>query len=81
MVVVICNSFYDAKENYKNFLELIPLKGDIIERRWDACNCVETDDNMRYIFVDPKIANTFDQKQNDFIGEDLFFRLECMYDI
>lgn len=67
MVVVLCDSFEDAVDAFHDYLDYIREEtADVIVEIWEDCNCVETDDDMRYIFIDKRFKGVFD-KNNDVI--------------
>lgn len=74
MIVILCNSFSDAQEAYDIFityLEEICLFS--IKNTYDFCNCVETDDDLRYIFVDYRMEKLFCTITPDILTIDEFF--------
>lgn len=63
MVVVLCNSFDEAKEGFYRFLNFLqenePIFGTCISKVFKHSYCIETDDDLRYIFVDHRLQNLF----------------------
>ena len=75
MIVVMCDSWKNAQEAYEDYISFIDsycVDWAIVER-YDLCCCVHTDDGFRVIFIDRRIAGSFGESGNDFIGEEDFF--------
>lgn len=52
MILVLCDSFGDAQDAYDMFVSFLENNEPwSIKNTWDAAYCVETDDDLRYIFV------------------------------
>lgn len=71
MIAVLCPSFYDAKQNFYQFLSM--LNSWEIEKVFYHSYCVETDENLRYIFVDYRMRKIFEEIRSDIISVDEFF--------
>lgn len=51
MIVVLCSSFEEAQFAYDVFIEFLEENYPWnIKRRFDAAYCVETDDDLKYVF-------------------------------
>lgn len=73
MIVILCNSFQEVEDVYDWFvLFLEEHEPWSIVDTWDAAYCVETDDNLRYIFVDYRMRNLFKNITPDYIDVDQF---------
>ncbi len=75
MIVVLCNSFEEAVDAFHYWLNtVLAQEGAIfVENIWENGLCFETDDDVRYIFIDYHYADNFSAKDCDFIDEDRFF--------
>lgn len=74
MIVILCQSFEDAKEAFGLFMQyLLEYEPWSILNFWNACYCVETDENLRYIFVDYRMEHAFDNCRPDIVWEGDFF--------
>lgn len=75
MVVVLCDSFDDAKDGFDSFMDFLEnYEPFSILKVFEYSYCVETDDNLRYIFVDRRfkpLFHTFDRP--DEVELDEFF--------
>ena len=74
VVIVMCDTWKDAQRAYKIYQELLDDNEPpsfIVERN-DYCCCLQTDEDIRYIFVDRRMAKQFNQNLNDFIDVDMF---------
>ena len=47
MIVILCDSFDDAKEAFEIFLDYLNWECYVIKQNFKACYCVETDDDLR----------------------------------
>lgn len=53
MIVILCNSFDEAKDGFVRFMDFLEAYEPLnISKVFEYSYCVETDDNLRYIFVD-----------------------------
>lgn len=76
MIVILCESFYDAQIAFDAFMDYIEhISPWNIYKVWEQCYCVETDENLRYIFVDYRYGDKFRHMRPDFIGVKVFFDL------
>lgn len=73
MIVVLCNSFEDSKKAFEIFLNYLNWECCVIKENYEACYCVETDDDLRYIFIDYRMKNIFDKMTPDFLDVEEFF--------
>ena len=82
MIVILCKNVWDAANAFNLFKNLLINNGDCITRVWDACNCVETDSDLKYIFIDYRMEPFFENIGADIMDEDEFlFGVEEMYNI
>lgn len=76
MIVILCNSFEDAQNGFARFLHFLKMfEPASISRVFSYSYCVETEDDLRYIFVDYRFKNlalTFDEGI-DYVEMDEFF--------
>lgn len=76
MIVVLCNSFKKAQNDFDSFMEFLnTFEPFSISKVFKYSYCVETDDNLRYIFVDYRfksVASKFDDVI-DYVDSDEFF--------
>lgn len=76
MIVILCNSFEEAQNDFQFFLNYLNYCDPYsVSRVFRHSYCVETDGNLRYIFVDYRFKNLaweFDD-EIDYIGSDEFF--------
>lgn len=60
MIIIFCDSFEDAQFAYEAFIDFLeeyePYR---IKKAYDAAYCVETDDDLRFIFVDYRFKPLF----------------------
>lgn len=75
MIVILCNDFEDAKDSYDMFVSFLEeYEPFSIRRTYDASYCVETDDDLRYIFIDHRLKSVFQNfDKPDEVGVDEFF--------
>lgn len=75
MIVILCNSFEEAQDGYDMFVSFLEENEPwYIRTTYDASYCVETDDDLRYIFVDYRFEALFKTFDNpDVIEMDEFF--------
>lgn len=75
MIVVLCNSFEEAQESFYIFLDFLETyEPSSISKVFKPAYCVETDDDLRYIFVDYRFRNLFHSFCTpDIIEKDEFF--------
>lgn len=63
MIVVLCESFQHATDTFLYFLGM--LEDWTIKQVFLCSNCVETDDDLRYIFIDERYESLFEDKTDD----------------
>ena len=74
MIVILCNSHEGALKAFNYFLYFLDVYyPSCIREIYDACYCVETDDDLRYIFVDWRLAPVFADMTPDLIEVNRFF--------
>lgn len=60
MIVILCNSWQDAKDAYDCFIDFLErCVSYCIRKTYNSSCCIETDDDLRYIFVDHRFKNLF----------------------
>jgi hypothetical protein len=75
MIVILCGSFKEASKAFESFLDFL-LYGDYtpeVTRVWVDSNCVETDEDLRYIFVEHGYGKVFESMNADLIDICDFF--------
>lgn len=76
MIVILCDSFQDAQDSYWLFLEYIEetMPSYSIIRAIDAALLIDTDDDIRYMFVSWRYQGSLFEDQNvEFIEKEVFF--------
>lgn len=75
MIVVLCPTFKDAMRSFYRYVyDLRDYMGEwSIKRLFLSEYCVETDDDLRYIFIDKRYEKEFKNMRADFITMDKFF--------
>lgn len=74
MIVILCESFQDAINSFRYFLHFLEDNEPwSILQVWEKCQCVETDENLRYIFVDYRFEHAFDNCHPDIVDAGNFF--------
>ena len=70
MILILCNSFQEAREDYALFKDYLyfSAKEDIREV-YNAGLCIETDDDLRYMFVDRRYYDQLRKLRADTIDE------------
>lgn len=78
MIAILCPSFAEAKDAFYMFLKAIQdVEPWRIQYIYDASYCVETDDDLRYIFTDYRLGALYSKiLKADLIDQDEFFELE-----
>lgn len=60
MIVVLCDSFKDAQDAYDIYVSVLEeCEPYSIKQTYNAAYCVETDDDLRYIFIDRRLKMLF----------------------
>lgn len=64
MIVILCNSFQEAQDSFDVFMDFLETYEPFsISKEFRHSYCVETDDDLRYIFIDYRfksLAKKFD---------------------
>lgn len=81
MIVVLCETFEDAKEAFGIFLNYLNWECYPIKQNFEACYCVETDEDLRYIFIDYRMKNIFKDITTDFLDVEEFLDDFRSYDM
>lgn len=75
MIVVLCSSFYRAMEAFQEFLDFVEwFDSYLIRKVYAAEYCVETVEDLRYIFVDYRMEDLFIEMNADILDEEEFFQ-------
>lgn len=70
MIVVLCSSFEEAQFAYDIFVEFLEENYPWnIKQLYDAAYCVETDDDLKYVFVDYRFEHLFNKSDVMDMGE------------
>lgn len=60
MIVILCNSFDEAKDGFARFMDFLETYEPLsVSKVFEYSYCVETDDDLRYIFVDYRFKPLF----------------------
>ena len=74
MIVVLCKSFKSARKAFETFVEFLKDNEPwSIIKIYDCSNSVETDDDLRYVFIDSRYQHVFDQSRPDILWVSEFF--------
>lgn len=74
LVVICCRTYKTACEAFKLFLEFLNDNEPwSISKIFEHENCVETDDDLRYIFIDYRFEKVFENMKPDIIDVQEFF--------
>lgn len=74
MIVILCNSFQDAKDAFDIFMQFLEdYEPFSIQKELKSSYAVETDEDLRYIFVDYRMEHLFDKMTPDILWVDEFF--------
>lgn len=78
MIVILCDNYKDAITAFNVFLDCIKYNTlSSVIKCWPEACCLETDDDLRYIFIDYRFKNLFNRHTPDFIDvEDFFMDLD-----
>lgn len=76
MIVILCPSMQDAIDAFDIFVE--SLCEWEIQRCFESSLCVETTDDIKYLFIDERFEYRFDRFREDIVSVDEF--LEDMED-
>lgn len=76
--MVLCESQWEAEELFELWMMvLVHMAVENIRRAWPECLAVETDDDLRYIFVDYRMEHAFDNMKPDIVDSDEFLIAIC----
>lgn len=65
MIVILCNSFQEAQDGFDIFMNFLETYEPFsIFKVFESAYCVETDDGLRYIFVDYRFRPLFHKFDN-----------------
>lgn len=82
MILILCDSFQAAKEAFNLFIRWVEeyYLWDVLEI-FSHCFCIETDENLRYMFIDRRMKKVFDHLHPDIVEEkDFFHDIDVMMD-
>lgn len=74
MIVILCRNYKTACRAYEIFVEFLEDNEPwAIRQRFEHENCIETDDDLRYIFVDGRVEKVFENMRPDVVDVQRFF--------
>ena len=74
MIVILCKTYKDAHDAFDIFMSFLEDTNPwSIETVWEPCLCVETEDNLRYLFTDYRMKKEFENLKPDILDVDEFF--------
>ena len=74
MIVIFCSSFAEAQEAYDLFINMLEENNPLCILETDPhMLTIETDDNLRYVFIDYNLLPLFEQLTPDILDVDTFF--------
>lgn len=74
IVVILCDSWQDAEDSFDVFTYYLSVyEPESVRSINEACLCVETDSDLRYIFTDARMQGVFEDITVDFIDSGSFF--------
>lgn len=74
LIIILCRSYKKACKAFQLFLEFLEDNEPwSIKNVLKNVNMVETDDDLRYIFIDYRFVNVFKNMTPDFIDAQDFF--------
>lgn len=74
MIVILCETFQAAIDAFEEYLSFLYDNDPwCIKKIFEHCNCVETDEDLRYIFIDQRFKSIFEGMRPDIIFESDFF--------
>lgn len=60
MIVILCNSFEEVQDGYDAFVSFLEeYEPFSIKETHNAAYCVDTDDDLRYVFIDYRFEKMF----------------------
>lgn len=75
MIVILCKSYESSCAAFDQFMEFLEDNEPwAIKRVFKHTNCVETDDDLRYIFMDNRFVGVFNHMLVDIVDVKKFFR-------
>lgn len=78
MILILCNSYREACKAFRLFLDILDDNEPwSIQNLFEEENCVETDDDLRYMFIDRRVVHVFDRMRPDV--EDLSDFLKSLF--
>lgn len=80
MIVILCKTWQEALDTFDVFMQFLEENSLwSIQRVWEHCNCVETDEDLKYLFTHYRMAPKFNQA--DLVDVDQFLEdLDLYYE-
>lgn len=70
MILILCNTFQEAQQDFELFKEYLYHSAiEDIRNIYDAALCIETDDDLMYLFIDHRYYNRLRKLRADTIDE------------
>lgn len=81
MILILCKSYKNACKAFRLFIEFLEDNEPwSIRKLFLHENCVETDDDLRYMFIDYRFENILDKIKPDIIDvQDFFEEINELY--
>lgn len=74
MIVILCPSYRMACDAFDIFVQFLEgYEPQAIQKKFESGNCIETDDDLRYMFVDARLEHVFDGLRPDVMTVGEFF--------
>ena len=74
MIVIFCESFTEAQEAYDLFINMLEENNPLCVLAADPYMLtVDTDDDLRYVFIDYRLLDLFERLTPDILDVDRFF--------
>lgn len=74
MIVILCKNYLEASDAFDMFVNYLEfMEPWSIREIYDSARCVETDDDLRYIFTSYKYDKAFSYLTPDYIDVEDFF--------
>lgn len=66
MILILCNSYREACKAFRIFLDILDDNEPwSIQNLFEEENCIEIDDDLRYMFIDRRVVHVFDRMKPD----------------
>lgn len=74
MIIILCETFWDAKDAFDLFMEYLNYYAPLeIQRVFEDAFSVETDNDLRYIFIDKRYLKFYEHVKPDVLTVEEFF--------